>query len=418
MRCKEILLLNEGWGFQESKKGGFNMRMTLTEEQEMLQSSVRRFFEKEVTPQLVRELQTLDSTGHSEELWKKISNAGLLAVAIPENYGGAGGTLFDLGIVYEESGKVLLPTTFYSTLFASFLIEAIGTERQKDNYLPKIAAGKLLSTIAYIEPQAIHQTDCYQTISTKRKDRYYLTGTKCFVQNAHLANPIIVIARTVDEQAQEGLTAFVVDPAQSGVKIEPHFTFGKDRQSKVTFTEVELGPENVLGEPSQAREGLFLAIKRAVALQTMEMVGGMKKVVQMTVDYVSQRKQFGVPIGSFQAVQHHLANLAIYRDGSELAAYQAVTHLAEGFDASREVSIAKAYASESYKTITVMAHQLWGGMGYATESNLYLWSNRAKATELSFGTRDYHLKQLMKYITSTSNGVTEQNTNLEVTTTI
>ncbi len=387
------------------------MRMTLTEEQEMLQNSVRKFFEKEVPTELVRKLQTHDSTGHSEELWKKMSHAGWLAIAIPEKYNGAGGTLLDLGIVYEESGKVLLPTTFYSTLFASFLIEAIGTEEQKAKYLSDIASGHTISTIAYMEPQAIHNTDCYQTVARKEKNRYYLTGKKSFVQNAHLAHSMIVIARTEDEQANEGLTAFLVDLGQSGVNIKQHHTFGKDRQSLVAFSEVELGQDDVLGEPHQAREGLELAIKKATALQTLEMVGGMKKVVQMTVDYVSQRKQFGVPIGSFQAVQHHLANLATYRDGTELAAYQAVSNLAEGFDAGREVSIAKAYASESYKTITIMAHQLWGGMGYATESDLFLWSNRAKATELSFGTRDFHLNQLMKFIVS--NGVKKQKTTLE-----
>jgi alkylation response protein AidB-like acyl-CoA dehydrogenase len=389
------------------------MRMTLTEEQKMLQSSVRKFFEKEVTTQLVRKLQTSDSTGHSEDLWKKMSRAGWLAIAIPEKYHGAGGTLLDLGIVYEESGKVLLPTTFYSTLFASFLIEAIGTELQKTKYLSDIASGHSISTIAYMEPQAIHNTDCYQSVARKDKNRYYLSGTKSFVQNAHLAHTMIVIARTEDEQANEGLTAFLVDTSQSGVNIKQHHTFGKDRQSLVTFSEVEMGQEHVLGEPQQAREGLELAIKKATALQTMEMVGGMKKVVQMTVDYVSQRKQFGVPIGSFQAVQHHLANLATLRDGSELAAYQAASNLAEGFDAEREVSIAKVYASESYKTITVLAHQLWGGMGYATESDLFLWSNRAKATELSLGTRDYHLNQLMNYIAS--NRVNKLKTTKEMT---
>ncbi|MEH7178572.1 acyl-CoA dehydrogenase family protein [Neobacillus vireti] len=389
------------------------MRMTHTEEQEMLQSSVRKFFEKEVTTELIRKLQTLDSTGHSEELWRKMGRAGWLSIAIPEKYNGAGGTLLDLGIVYEESGKVLLPTTFYSTLFASFLIEAIGTEAQKAKYLSDIANGNIISTIAYMEPQAIHNPDCYQTMARKYKNRYYLTGTKSFVQNAHLAHLMIVIARTEDAQANKGLTAFLVEPGQSGVNIKQHHTFGKDRQSLVTFSEVELGQEHILGEPQQAREGLELAIKKATALQTLEMVGGMKKVVQMTVDYVSQRKQFGVPIGSFQAVQHHLANLATYRDGSELAAYQAISNLAEGFDAEREVSIAKAYASESYKTITVMAHQLWGGMGYATESDLFLWSNRAKAAELSFGTRDFHLNQLIRFIGS--NDVMKQKTNMDVT---
>jgi Acyl-CoA dehydrogenases len=330
-----------------------------------------------------------------------MANAGWLSVSIAEKYGGAGGTLFDLGLIYEEAGRVLLPTTFYSTMFASFLINEIGTEEQKSTYLSKIAAGEIVSTIAYQEPQSFHDYACYTTVARKYKDRFYLTGQKCFVANAHLANPMIVLARTEDEIGREGLSAFLVSPQAKGVSIKPHQTFGKDRQSIVEFAEVELGRENVLGETENAVAGFHSALLKATALQTMEMVGGMKKVIQMTVDYVSTRKQFGVPIGSFQAVQHHMANMAIYRDGSELLAYQAVSLLSNGEKAEREITIAKAYASEAYKNISVMAHQLWGGMGYATESDLYLWSNRAKATELSFGTRDFHLKNLARFLEET-----------------
>lgn len=157
-----------------------------------------------------------------------------------------------------------------------------------------------------------------------------------------------------------------------------------------------MGLLNLLGGSTEdAQSGLALAMKQATALQCLEMVGGARKVIEMTVKYVSERYQFGVPIGSFQAVQHHLANMAMSVDGSRLLAYQAVSLLSEGLSAEDEVAMAKAYASEAYKSVTVMAHQLWGGgMGYVTESDLYLWSNRAKATELSFGTRDIHLKQV------------------------
>jgi alkylation response protein AidB-like acyl-CoA dehydrogenase len=374
------------------------MKLTFTEEQEMLQNSVRKFFEKEVSTELVRGLQQSESDGHSKNLWKKIAQTGWLAIAIPEKYNGAGGTLLDLGIVYEEAGRVLLPTAFYSTIFSSLLIEEIGTEDQKATYLSSIADGETIASIAYMEPQAIHNPDCYTTVARKVNDRYYLSGVKSFVQNAHLADLLIVIARTENDNHKEGLTAFLIPPQATGVTIQPHQTFGKDKQGVVEFSEVELGEENVLGTSEGALQGLSLTLKKATALQTMEMVGGMQKVIKMTVEYVSERKQFGVPIGSFQAVQHHLANLATYRDGSQLLAYQAISLLSDGKPADREISIAKAYASESYKSITVMAHQLWGGMGYATESDLYLWSNRAKACELSFGTKDYHTRQIAKII--------------------
>jgi len=388
------------------------MQMNFTDEQKMLQQSVRRFFGKEVPVELVREMQNDETSAHSEKLWNEIGKNGWLGIAIPEKYAGAGGTLLDLGIVYEEAGQVLLPTSFYSTLFAAFLIEELGNENQKAEYLSNIATGNIISSVAYLEPQAIHNIDCYTTVAKKVNKRYYLSGTKCFVSNGHLANPLIVIARTENDDGREGLTAFLVPPQATGISVKSHHTFGKDKQSIVEFSEVELEEENILGESEGAGIGLATALKKATALQTLEMVGGMKKVIQMTVDYVTERKQFGVSIGSFQAVQHHMANLATYRDGSELLAYQAVSLLSEGKSADREVSIAKAYASEAYKNISVIAHQLWGGMGYATESDLYLWSNRAKATELSLGTKDYHMKQIESIISEQEEQPTKKTSNL------
>lgn len=374
------------------------MTIVLTPEQELLKKSVRTFFEKEVSIQLVRELQGAHSTGHSKELWNKMTNSGWLAAAVPEAYGGSRETLFELGLVYEEAGRVLLPTSFYSTVFAGLVIEMLGTEEQKTTYLRRIADGKMIGTVAYLERHAFHNPDCYITVARRDKDVYYLSGEKVFVANGHLANPLIVLARTEQRDGQEGLTAFLVPPQTQGVSIRPHHTFGKDKQSVVTFNDVPLGEENVLGRSEEALHGFTAAWRAAAALQVMEMVGGMSKIIEMTVAYVSARRQFGVPIGSFQAVQHHLANMATRRDGSQLLAYQAMAVLSQGRDARREVAVAKAYASESYKTISILAHQLWGGMGYSTESDLYLWSNRAKATELSFGNADFHLMEISRII--------------------
>lgn len=371
------------------------MNMEYSNDQLMMQETSRKFFEREVTPQLVKELQEPEHSGHSSSLWEKMANIGWLGVHIPEKYNGAGGTLVDLGILFEEAGRVLVPTTLYSTIYASLLIDALGTHEQKKTYLSRIAAGKMISGVAYAEKEALHNPDCFKTVARKVKDKWILTGEKMFVQNAHLADELIVIARSENDDGKEGLTAFLVPNQAKGVSMKEQKTFGKDRQSVVKFTDVELDITHVLGNRTEeAGEGLAVAMNHATALQCLEMVGGARKVIDMTVKYVSERHQFGVPIGSFQAVQHHLANMATAVDGSRLLAYQAVSLLSEGLAAEDEVAMAKAYAGEAYKSVTVMAHQLWGGMGYVTESDLYLWSNRAKATELSFGTRDLHLKKL------------------------
>lgn len=367
------------------------MKTSFTEEQQILQQSVKKFFEKEVTPELVRSLQEADSDGHCPMLWKKIIEAGWHTVFIPEQYGGAGGTLLDQGVIYEEAGKVLLPTTFYSTVHAVLHLLAIGNEQQKHQYLELIVDGNLLSTVAYEEPHAINDTEHFMTTATKNKDGWVLNGKKILVANANTASIIFVVAKT-----NSGLGVFAIEREQSGVGLIPHSTIGRDRQFVIELQSVQVSNESLLGDNEQADALISLVRQQATGLQCLEMAGGANKVLRMTVDYVKERKQFGVAIGSFQAVQHHLSNMYTKADGAKLLAYKSISLLSEGSTASREVHMAKAFTSKAYKDLTIMAHQLWGGMGYATESPLFLWSNRAKATELSFGSYDYHMHEIGK----------------------
>lgn len=370
------------------------MDLELTQDQELLQRSAADFFARELPSSLVRELQAPGASGHDEGLWRKMAETGWVGLAIPREYGGGGATLLELGLLYEEAGRALAPTTLYSTMYAALLITALGTEEQKKRYLTRIAQGEMIGTVAYAELQALHNPDYFQTTAVREGEGWRLTGTKAFVPNAHLADPLIVVAR---DGASGGLTAFLVESRAQGLSAEPHQTFGKDRQSLVRLEGVRLPPAAVLGGDAgagKAEPAFEQATQQATALQCVEMAGGARKILEMTVAYVSQRRQFGVPIGSFQAVQHHLANVATAVDGARLAAYQAVSLLSEGSPCPREVAIAKAWASEAYKNASVIAHQVWGGIGYTTEVDLHLYSNRAKATELTFGTRDFHLRRL------------------------
>lgn len=376
------------------------MNVNFTEEQRMLKDSVRELFKRELPTKLVRELQASVASGHCEKLWQQLAEDGWLGIAIPEEYGGSGASLLELGIVYEEAGRALAPTTLFSTIFAAQVISSLGSEEQRKQYLGRIAAGQTLSTVAYAEREAVNDPTYFSTCARRQGDKWILSGTKYFVPNAHLADFILVAARTNDT-GKEGLTVFIVPRKAQGVEIESHDNIGRDRQSKVSLNAVILGADAVLGGETaagDAQAGLALAVLRATALQCFEMVGGMQHMLDMTIQYTSERRQFGVPIGSFQAVHHHVANMAMAVDGARLASCQALCLLAEGTPAERAVSIAKAYSGEAYKSVSLMSHQLWGGMGVALESDLYLWSNRAKATELSFGTRDYHLGRLAEMV--------------------
>lgn len=368
------------------------MKMTFTEEQQMLQQAVKRFFDKNTPIEEIRKIQESE-LGHSESLWRKITEAGWNAIIIPEVYGGADGSIMDLGIVFEEAGKVLLPTTFYSTTYATLLLNDLANEEQKAYYLPKIANGEFLSTVAYEEKQALTKPLLFKTTGEVVDGQWIINGEKYFVQNAHIADEMFVIARVEDQ-----LGVFAISKDQEGVHLEEQHTIGRDKQSIVRFDQVIVDSKHLIGEQLVRVEDLEHSRLIMTALQSVEMSGGAMKVIDLTVDYVKERKQFGVAIGTFQAVQHHLSNLYTKALGSRLSSYKAISALQKNQLAIREVSVAKAFTSEAYKDITIMAHQLWAGMGYSTESNLFLWSNRAKATELTFGTSMYHRKVIEQIV--------------------
>lgn len=375
------------------------MDLTLSEEQQMLQRSARDFLERACPTTKVRALREPSSTGHDPQLFQQMGELGWLGLPFSEQYGGGGTTLFELGLIYEEAGRALVPTSLYSTVEAALLVDALGSEAQKKRWLPAMVAGQRVSTLAASEPQAIHDPRFWKTQAQKQVSHWVLQGKKAFVRNAHLAEPLFVVARTESSAASSSLTVFALSPKAKGCLLESQETFGKDRQSLVSLEGVEVEEEEIVGGTlaiGHGWEALVHLNEQTTALQCLEMVGGAQRVLEMTVDHVRTREQFGRPIGSFQAVQHHVANMAMAVDGARLVSYQALWRVANDLPATREVAIAKAWTGEAYKQVTVMAHQLFGGMGYVKETDLHLWSERAKATELFLGARDHQLQHLAK----------------------
>jgi 3-oxocholest-4-en-26-oyl-CoA dehydrogenase beta subunit len=368
------------------------MKMTFTEEQEMLRDTVKRFFEKEAPIEQVR--QSFDNQkNHDAQLWDKISQSGWNAIQIEEKYGGADGTLIDMAIIMEQAGKALIPTTFYSTIYAKLLLKDLASEEQKGTWLPLIANGDKVGTVAFEEKHALSNPQLLLTTAIKSEDGWILNGEKYFVQQAVNADFILVIAKL-----EEVFGVFVVNCEDDGVEIIQQHAMDGNYFGIVKLTNTFVTKDNHIGQRLFTEDEILKSRRTMTALQAVELAGGCEKVVEMTVAYVKERKQFGVAIGTFQAVQHHLSNLYTKAVGARLAAYKAISFIQEGQDASREVSIAKLYASNAYVDITVMAHQLWAGMGYSTESHLFLWSNRAKTAQLTFGSVSYHRKEIAKHI--------------------
>jgi 3-oxocholest-4-en-26-oyl-CoA dehydrogenase beta subunit len=369
------------------------MEFDFSEEHRMLKDSAKKLFARSLTKEKIREIEG-SPTGHSEALWKEIAEAGWLGLIFPDEYGGSGLSLFELAVLYEECGRALMPTVFYSTLTGGLAILNGATEKLKTRILPEVIDGRKLITLAVVESQAIHDLNYIKTCASYSHGKYYLSGSKLFVQNAVTANYLIVAAKTDGGAAESGITLLIVDRNSRGIRFEPLNTFGRDPQSEVIFDNVEIDPENAIGAIGTGKGILDKTLEQATALQCVEMVGGAQEVLRKTTEYVKQRIQFGRPIGSFQAVQHHLANIATAVEGAYYVAYRAAWLLSQGRQCSTEVSLAKAWVSDTYKNATVIGHQLHGGIGYALEYDLYAYSNRAKAAEIWFGTRDYHIQKI------------------------
>ena len=377
------------------------MDMGLTEIQQMLKSSAQEFLSRECPTTLVREMEE-DERGYPDELWRQMAGLGWAGVPFPEVYGGTGGDFLDLAVLLEEMGRALAPSPYFSTVILGGLtVLDAGSDAQKDDLLSRVCDGSGLMTLAVTEASATYEAWGVETTATADGNGFALNGTKLFVPDAHIADVIIVAARTTqDSDPAEGITLFLVPARMEGLEISPIRTIGSERQFEVSINNVRLPASSVLGEVNGGWPIAERAIQRAVAGNCITMLGGATAVLDMTVEYVKQRTQFGRPVGSFQAVQHHCAQMATDVEGSRGVAYQAAWQLAQGLPAQREVSIAKAWISQAYRRVCATAHQCHGAIGFTKEHDLQLYTRRAKVQELGYGDANYHKELAMASIVS------------------
>ena len=368
------------------------MDLGLTEDQEMLRSMAREFIEQETPRTFVRDMEE-DDRGFTAEMWQKIAQVGWLGLIVPEEHGGTGQSLVDLGILMEEVGHGVMPGPFFNTALVTVGILDAGSDAQKAEYLPRIAAGDLIATAAILEPYSRLDANGINLQATASGDSYTLNGTKMFVENAHAADYLLVAART-GGSGEDGVTLFLVDAQSNGVSVDKLKTIATDNQCEVTFNNVSVPAANVLGEAGNGWSVLRLLLQKGAALRCTQMVGALQEVLDMTVEYVKNRVQFGRPIGSFQAIQHYCANMATDVDGSRFITYQAIWRLGEGLPSDLEVSSAKAWVSDSAQRVAATAHQCHGAIGFTQEHDLQLFTRRLKAWEVSFGDGDYHRERV------------------------
>jgi alkylation response protein AidB-like acyl-CoA dehydrogenase len=375
------------------------MDLSFSEEQEMLWKSARDFLANKCPKTLVRQMEE-DEKGYVPELWKEMADLGWIGLPFPEKYGGGGFTFLDLVILLEEMGRACLPGPFLSTVVLGGLpVAKWGTEQQKQNILPKICKGEAILTLALTEPSARYEAISVQVKAKPEGDHYVISGTKLFVHDAHIANYVIIAARTADSaNPEDGITLFIVDGKSPGITTFLLRTIAGDKQCELTLNKVKVPKANILGQPNQGWGIVKEVMQWAALAKAAEMMGGAQQVLEMTVQYAKDRVQFDRPIGSFQVIQHYLADMSIDVDSSRVSLHKAAWMLSEGISCTKEISVIKGWLSEAYRRVTAQAHQIHGAIGFTKDHDLELYFRRAKAAELFFGDADFHREMVAQQL--------------------
>lgn len=369
------------------------MDFIITKEQKRMKKAAREFLKSESPADFVREMEK-DEKGYTDKIWRHMSQLDWMSLAIPEDHGGVGGDLIDLVLLLEEMGRACVPGPFFSTVvMGGFSISLYGSEDQKQKLLPAIANGEVLMTLAFAEPESARWDPfAIAAKASMADDGYRINGTKLFVPDAHVADYIVCAARTSGEAGDStGITLFLLNTKMKGIRVTPLSTIAGDKQFELTLKDVVVPETAVLHRRDDGGEALQKILQYAAVCKCAEMVGGAEKVIEMAAAYAKERHQFGKPIGSFQAIQHHCANMLIDLEGSRYITYKAAWLLGNDIPCEREVAVAKAWVSGAYKRIAALGHQVQGGSAFMEEHDMPLYSRRAAAAA-AFGDAGYYRK--------------------------
>jgi alkylation response protein AidB-like acyl-CoA dehydrogenase len=364
---------------------------SFSEEQHEFRRSVRRFLaEKSPECEVRRLMETAD--GYDPDVWAQMSGQlGLQAIAIPEEYGGAGFSYVELGLVFEEMGAALLCAPYFATVaLAANALLASGDEQAKKAFLPGIASGETIATLAITEANGRWDLAGTELTASKTSDGWVLRGGKDYVIDGALADLVLTVGRT-----PAGLSLFAVRGDAPGLDRTPLSTLDQTRKlARLRFADT---PASIIGADGDAGPGLTRTLDLAVIALAAEQVGGAQRCLDTSVEYAKTRVQFGRPIGSFQAIKHACADMLLEVESARSAAYYGAWAAAEKTDEVPVVaSLAKAYCSEAYFHTAAQNIQIHGGIGFTWEHPAHLYFKRAKSAELLFGDPCYHRELLLQ----------------------
>ena len=370
------------------------MELVLTEDQELLAKTAADFVTEHSPVARMRKLRdTKDAVGFSRPLWKQMAELGWVGIPFPEEHGGAGLGFAELVVVLEALGRTLAPEPFLSTvLLGGQALLLGGSAEQKKAWLPKLVAGDAIVTLAHQEAKSRYDLRQIEARAEKAGAGWRIAGEKIQVLDGHVADAIVVAARTSGSAGDaRGITLFLVKAGAPGLGVTRQWRVDSRNAALVTLSGVEVVAADVVGEVDAGGELLERVVDRATIGLCAEMLGGMLQAAEDTFRYLKERVQFGVPIGSFQALKHRAARMYIELELARSAVMAVARAADEGSDElPKLVSLAKARCSDAYVLITNEAVQMFGGVGMTDEYDVGFYMKRARAAEMTFGDAAFH----------------------------
>jgi len=358
------------------------MDLDLNEEQEMLREMVRGVCSSYASLETLRELED-DPVGYPAELWKQMAELDLIGLMLPAAYGGSEMSALEGAVVYTELGRSLAPSPhFVSAVMSAGALLRAGSDEQKTAWLPRIVSGDAIVTTAWLEPGNGFGAKGVQTRAVADGGEFVLDGIKWHVPYAQASTAILVLARTGD--GENDIDLFLVDTAAAGVTLDQQLTLASDTQFAVTLSGVRVPASARVGGAGSGWATWNETMLDGIIMLAAQAVGGAKYALEITVQYAKDREQFDKPLGAFQAIAHYLADASTAVDGAEMLMYEAAWARANGQSVAQLAPMAKLFACKTYRDVTAMAQQVFGGVGFTVEYDIQLYFRRAKQLQISW----------------------------------
>lgn len=358
------------------------MDLNFSDEQTILRDMVRNLCEEYSTTRMVRDMEN-DPLGVPARLWEQMKQTGLLAMMLPEQYGGIGLDMLDRVVIYQELGRALAPGPhFVSSVMGALAILKAGSDAQKQALLPAIGRGDLVVSAAWLEPDNGFGAPGVQLRAETTPDGYRLHGIKRHVFYARAAQKMIVLARTGD--APPAIELLLVDTDAPGVALEQQFSMASDTQYKVVFDGVAVPASNRLGHPQSGWRTWEACMYEGLILLAAQAIGGADRALEMTAAYAKTREQFDKPIGAFQALAHYMADALAVVEGAKMLVLEAAWAHTKGKSIARLAPMAKLFACNAFRDVTAKCEQIHGGYGFTLEYDIQLFFRRAKQQQMNW----------------------------------